>query len=83
MLRVGDAAARQGFAVSRWIDRAVTLGRGQGFGRLVGRSLVEWQARLAELGFAVASEPMHAGTPFANVLLVGTVERPPRAAPAA
>ena len=29
------------------------------------------------LGFAVTSEPMHRGTPFANVLLVATVERAP------
>jgi hypothetical protein len=29
----------------------------------------------AELGFAVASEPMHAGTPFANILVVATVDR--------
>jgi SAM-dependent methyltransferase len=79
VLRVGDAAARRAFAASRWVDRLVTLARGQGFGRLVGRTLAEWQARLVELGFRVASEPMHAGTPFANVLLVGTVERPSRA----
>jgi hypothetical protein len=33
--------------------------------------------RLADLGFAVKSEPMHRGTPFANILLVATVERAP------
>ncbi len=74
VLRVGDAATRNGFAASRWVDRIVAFARGQGFGRLAGRSLAAWQARLAELGFAVESEPMRDGTPFANVLLVATVE---------
>jgi hypothetical protein len=73
VLRVGDAAARRGFAASVWVDRIVSLARGQGFGRIAGRTLAAWQARLVELGFAVASEPMHGGTPFANVLLVATV----------
>ncbi|MEO8309636.1 MAG: class I SAM-dependent methyltransferase [Caldimonas sp.] len=75
VLRIGDAAARPGFAASGWVDRLVAFARGQGFGRLAGRSLAAWQARLAELGFAVASEPMRDDTPFANVLLVATVER--------
>jgi SAM-dependent methyltransferase len=73
VLRVGDAASRGRFAASRWVDRLVTLARGQGFARPAGRTLAAWQHRLHELGFAVASEPMHKGTPFANVLLVGTV----------
>jgi hypothetical protein len=41
------------------------------------RTLAAWTARLHELGFAVASEPMYRGTPFANVLLVGTVAGAP------
>ena len=75
VLRIGDAAARRRFAVTTWVDRCVTLARGQGFSRHAGRTLAAWQARLAELGFTVASQPMQGGTPFANVLLVGTVER--------
>ena len=75
VLRVGDAASPRGFAASRWVDRLVTFARGRGFAPIAGRALAVWQARLEELGFAVASEPMHAGTPFANVLLVATVER--------
>lgn len=75
VLRIGDAAARPGFAASRWIDRLVTFARGQGCGRIAGRSLAAWRSRLEALGFAVASEPMRDGTPFANVLLVATVER--------
>ena len=79
VLRVGDAAARRRFAVTTWVDRCVSLGRGQGFGRFAGRSVAAWEERLGELGFSVVSEPMHAGTPFANVLLVATVDRAPTA----
>ena len=75
VLRIGDAAARRGYAASRWVDRCVWLARGNGFGRPAGRTLAAWQERLAELGFAVASEPVQGGPPFANVLLVATVER--------
>jgi SAM-dependent methyltransferase len=77
VLRVGDAASPRGFAVSRSVDRIVALVRGHGFAPIVGRTLAAWRSRLEALGFAVASEPMSAGTPFANVLLVATVERPP------
>jgi cyclopropane fatty-acyl-phospholipid synthase-like methyltransferase len=76
VLRVGDAASPRGFAASRWVDRVVAFARGHSFTPIVGRTLAAWRARLEELGFAVASEPMSAGTPFANVLLVATVERP-------
>jgi cyclopropane fatty-acyl-phospholipid synthase-like methyltransferase len=75
VLRVGDASARRGFRASSWVDRVVTLCRGQGFGGHAGRSIAEWQAGLEALDFAVARTPMHAGTPFANVLLVATVVR--------
>ena len=73
VLRVGDAAASARFAASSWVDRLVTLARGQGFSRHAGRTLASWLERLRELGFAVASEPMRKGTPFANVLVIGTV----------
>ena len=72
VLRIGDAA-RFGFAVSQWVDRVVTFVRGHGVAPLAGRTLAAWLARLEQLGFAVASEPMHAGTPFVNVLIVATV----------
>ncbi len=77
VLRIGDASARRGFIASEWVDRFVKLARGQGFGRQTGRTLAAWQARLADLGFTVKSEPMHRGTPFANILLFATVERAP------
>jgi len=75
VLRIGDAAAPRGFVTSTWVDRFVKLARGQGFGRPEGRTLAAWQGRLAELGFTVASEALHGGPPFANVLLVATVDR--------
>ena len=73
LLRVGDAASRSRFSISQWVDRIVTAVRGHRERPRFGRSLAEWQARLAALGFEVSSTPMHRGTPFANVLLVGRV----------
>jgi SAM-dependent methyltransferase len=73
VLRVGDAASRRGFALSQWVDRFVCLVRGHGIRPRAGRTLSQWQARLAALGFEVSSQPMAEGTPFANVLLVGTI----------
>ena len=75
--RCGGAARLRRERVGRPLSSRCA--RGQGVGRQTGRTLAAWQARLAELGFAVASEPMHRGTPFANVLLVATVERAPTA----
>ena len=73
VLRVGDAASRRGFAASQWVDRIVCLVRGKGMRPRSGRTLAEWKARLTALGFDVSSQPMAEGTPFANVLLVGSI----------
>lgn len=73
VLRVGDAASRRRFRSSQWVDRLVTHVRGHRERPRHGRSISDWQARLGELGFSVSSRPMHAGTPFANILLVGTL----------
>ncbi|RCW72841.1 SAM-dependent methyltransferase [Pseudorhodoferax soli] len=70
LLRVGDASARRGFAVSQWVDAVVTRIRGHRVLPQYGRTLAQWSAQLEQLGFAVRSLPMSAGTPFANVLLV-------------
>jgi SAM-dependent methyltransferase len=75
VLRVGDAASWRGFAMSQWVDRIVAFARGRGLRPLAGRTLAEWTTRLAGLGFEVACLPMRAGTPFSNVLLVGTFGR--------
>lgn len=73
LLRVGDADSVRGFAVSQWVDRAVTLVRGHRVPPTWGRPLAAWVALLRELGFTVHSVPMSQGTPFANVLLVADV----------
>lgn len=77
LLRIGDAAARRRFAASQWVDRIVTLTRGQGLARTFGRPLEAWIAALERLGFTVRRVPMSRGTPFANVLLAAdlTVQR--------
>ncbi len=73
LLRVGDAANRQGFAISQWVDRIVTGARGHRVAPTWGRPLEDWIAALRELGFNVHAVPMSQGTPFANVLLVGNL----------
>ncbi len=70
LLRVGDSQQRLGFAVSQWVDRAVTRVRGHSVPPTWGRTMPQWQALLGELGFEVSTQPMHRGTPFANMLLV-------------
>lgn len=70
LLRVGDAAAGLPFRMSNWVDAVVTYARGHRLPRLYCRPLAEWQQGLQALGFAVEALPMHAGTPFANILLV-------------
>lgn len=72
LLRVGDADARRGFAVSQWVDRVVTWVRGHRVPPTYGRPLSAWIERLRALGFQVEPRPMSEGTPFANVLLVAT-----------
>jgi SAM-dependent methyltransferase len=70
LLRVGDASARRGFAISQWVDRTVTRVRGHTVPPVYGRPLAEWIAQLQALGLRVEPRPMSEGTPFANVLLV-------------
>jgi SAM-dependent methyltransferase len=70
LLRIGDAGSRRGFAISQWVDRAVTRLRGHTVPPVYGRTLAEWTAQLRQLGLQVEARPMSQGTPFANVLLV-------------
>ena len=74
LLRVGDAASPRGFIASQWVDAVVTFVRGHRALPQFGRALAAWIAQLEALGFEVRSEPMSAGTPFANVLLVARVK---------
>jgi len=71
LLRVGNAAAGLRFRITRWVDHIVIRARGHRPGPLHCRSLDEWRSALERLGFNVEGHPMSAGTPFANVLLVG------------
>lgn len=68
--RVGDAAAGWRFHVSQFVDRCVTFVRGHRLPRMYCRPLGDWIALLERLGFRVRTQPMSAGTPFANVMLV-------------
>ena len=80
LLRVADANAGLSFRFGRFVDAAVLIGRGLRGTQLCCRPLTEWQRLLEAIGFSVRTLPMHAGTPFANLLLVcriGTAMRQP------
>jgi predicted TPR repeat methyltransferase len=70
LLRIGDAAGGLRFRISNWVDWSVAFARGHGAVRFHCRSVAQWRRALETLGFAVETEPMSRGTPFANVLLV-------------
>ena len=70
LLRVGDRASSTGAHLSQAIDALVMAVRGRRYVSLHARPLDDWLDRLHDLGFAdIATVPMSAGTPFANVLL--------------
>ena len=77
LLRVGDASAGLPFWCSVWVDHVVTFMRGHHNARLYCRSLSAWRAALADLGFTIGTLAMNKGTPFANVLLVARLGKPP------
>jgi Predicted methyltransferase (contains TPR repeat) len=70
LLRVGDAGGGFAFFVTRLAERIAALARAQFRQHFHYRSAAKWVALLEDLGFAVGVEPMSAGTPFANVLIV-------------
>lgn len=70
LTRVGDASAGLPFRLSNWVDHVATFGRGHRLPRLYCRSLADWRGLLGDTGFAVESDPMSEGRPFANVMLV-------------
>jgi trans-aconitate methyltransferase len=71
VMRIADASSSLRFRWTLAADKLATWLRGRQTGDYHCRSLAEWQALLAGLGFAVEAIPMSEGTPFANVLLVG------------
>lgn len=70
ILRVGDAAAGLPFRISRWVDQAVLLARGDGWSGLHCRSLSEWHGALAAHGFRSQAVPIPRRAFSADVLLV-------------
>lgn len=72
LLREADASAGLAFQLSRLSERTLETLRGRPRSRLRYRSVAEWTSLLESLGFSAWSEPMSAGTPFANVLFVCT-----------
>jgi SAM-dependent methyltransferase len=76
LLRVGDMAQRRAYAISQWVDHAVTRMRGHRVAPTWGRSVANWTVLLESLGFAVRARPMSRGTPFANVLLIADLGAP-------
>ena len=74
LLRVADANAGLGFRFGRFVDKAVLIGRGLRGAQLHCRPLGQWRQLLESIGFSVQALPMHAGTPFANLLLVCRID---------
>jgi SAM-dependent methyltransferase len=70
LLRAGDASQGWRFRLTLAGDWLVTLVRGHLQTRFHCRTGAEWLALLQQIGFAATIQPMRAGTPFANVLLV-------------
>jgi len=71
LLRAGDQSSSWRFRVTIAGDWLITLMRGTLQWRFYCRSGPEWLKLLRQVGFAADMQPMCAGTPFANVLLVG------------
>jgi len=70
LLRVADASNSLRFRITMAADHFTMTLRGLRFGRYHCRPVAEWERRLARSGFRTEAQPMSAGTPFANVLLV-------------
>lgn len=75
LTRVGDASAGLPYHLCNWVDHAVTFMRGHRLPRLYCRPLAEWVELLRGFGFSVEHDPMNAGKPFANVMLVCRIPR--------
>ena len=69
LLRVGDESPSLRFRYTLLVDRLSMGLRGLRLPRLWCRPVAAWRGELERLGFAVRTEPMSEGTPFANVLL--------------
>jgi SAM-dependent methyltransferase len=81
LMREADAGAGFAFRVTKWSERIAGALRGEFGQRLHYRSAVQWIAELVARGFAVSTEPMSGGTPFANVLFVAKKSPTPQLKP--
>ena len=76
LLRVGDTSKRLRYAMSQWVDQAVSRVRGHAVPPSSGRTLDGWRELLVGLGFSsVRSLPMNGALPFANTLLIADLRR--------
>jgi SAM-dependent methyltransferase len=71
LLRAGDASQGWRARFTLFGDWLITLLRGKVQNRFWCRTGEEWSQLLRGAGFDVQIQPMSAGTPFANVLLIG------------
>jgi len=71
LMRVADESDARRFRWTVWVDRLAMALRGRRLAPYHCRPLEQWKEMLEALGFVVEAVPMSAGTPFANVLLVG------------
>ncbi|MDO4795260.1 MAG: methyltransferase [Brachymonas sp.] len=69
LLRVGDKAGGLPFRFSNWVDALVFKVRGHASVAMYCRTVVQWRALLEGIGFVCEVYPMHAGTPFASMML--------------
>lgn len=68
--RVGSAQNGWRSRFSQWVDLAVSNAQGHRIHSLYCRPMDDWTRALQARGFTVTAQPMSAGTPFANILLV-------------
>jgi SAM-dependent methyltransferase len=71
--RIGDAGGGLRFVLSQIADCVISFTQGHRLTRMWCRPLPVWISVLRAKGFAVDSQPMSAGTPFANYMLVARV----------
>ena len=69
LLRVGDKAGGLPFRFSNWVDTLVFMARGHASIAMYCRTAAQWKILLEQIGFVCKVYPMHAGTPFASVML--------------
>jgi len=70
LLRVSDADAHLRFWITKIADQIATTFRNAAWPPMHCRGLSEWTKLLERLDLRVRTEPMSAGTPYANVLLI-------------